>query len=262
MTNRSFGVAGATPVAVIRELAPAAERHGYHAFWVNDTPNGDGLAALAAAAAVTSRIRLAVGVIPLDRVPAETIAQRIVDLALPQDRLAVGIGAGAMRQGGLALVREGIHLLRERTAVSVLVGALGPKMCALGGADAHGVLLNWLTPGEAARSAGEIRAAALAAENAPVHIAAYMRTAFGAAARPALIREAERYERFPQYARHFERMEVRAIETAIFGETGDDLQPRIAAFEQAVDETVVRAITAEETAAAYMALLEAAAPLA
>src|SRR5689334_20672605 len=60
--ERGFGVAGALPHDIIRTLAPAAEAAGYGAFWVNDTPQGDGLAALAVAAAVTKTIRLGVGV--------------------------------------------------------------------------------------------------------------------------------------------------------------------------------------------------------
>ena len=75
----------------MRELAPAAERAGYRTFWVNDEADGDGLAALGAAAAVTTTIRLGVGAIPLDRGP-ERIAWRVKELALPVERLALGVG--------------------------------------------------------------------------------------------------------------------------------------------------------------------------
>jgi len=47
---RGFGVAGALDHEIIKELAPAAERSGFATFWANDTPNGDGLASLRAAA--------------------------------------------------------------------------------------------------------------------------------------------------------------------------------------------------------------------
>ena len=77
---RGFGVAGALPHDVIRALAAAAEAAGYHTFWVNDTPHGDGLASLRAAAEVTSEILLGVGVIPLDRQPADVIARRVDEL--------------------------------------------------------------------------------------------------------------------------------------------------------------------------------------
>src|SRR5918996_303689 len=144
---RGFGVAGALPHDVIRTLAPAAEAAGYHTFWVNDTPHGDGLASLRVAAEVTSQIQLGVGVIPLDRQPADRIARRVDELGLPQQRLIVGIGSGNP-QGGLARVREGATTLEKRLEAPIVVGALGPNMCAMAGKSADGVLLNWLTAGE------------------------------------------------------------------------------------------------------------------
>src|SRR5688500_17715893 len=140
---RGFGVAGALPHDVIRALAPAAEAAGYHTFWVNDTPHGDGLAALRVAADATAEIRLGVGVIPLDRQPADEVARRVEELGLPQERLLLGIGSGNP-QGGLERVRDGALLLEERVQAPVVVGALGPRMCALAGETADGVLLNWL----------------------------------------------------------------------------------------------------------------------
>jgi hypothetical protein len=51
-----------------------------------------------------------------------------------------------------------------------------------------------------------------------------------------------------------------AAETAVVGDTRAAIQAGLAAFTTELDETVVRAITGEESLAAYMALLEAAAP--
>ena len=163
---RGFGVAGALPAELIRELAPAAEAAGYHTFWVNDTPHGDGLAALRAAADVTATVQLGVGVIPLDRQPAEDIARRVVDLGLPQERLLVGVGSGR-QHGGLARVRDGARLLTEQLAAVIVIGALGPKMCALAGQRADGVLLNWLTAEYVAPSAAIVDQAAAEAGAAP-----------------------------------------------------------------------------------------------
>src|ERR687894_3021144 len=119
---RGFGVAGALPHDVIRVLAAAAEEAGYHTFWVNDTPHGDGLASLRAAAEVTSQIQLGVGVIPLDRQPADLIARRVDELSLPQQRLIVGIGSGNPI-GGVARGREGAANLGERLGAAGVVGA-------------------------------------------------------------------------------------------------------------------------------------------
>ncbi|MFT4041318.1 MAG: LLM class flavin-dependent oxidoreductase, partial [Thermomicrobiales bacterium] len=121
---RGFGVAGALPAEIVMLLASAAEAGGYRTFWVNDTPQGDGLAKLKAAAGVTSTIRLGVGVIPLDRQSAGVIAQRVMELGLPQDRLSLGIGSGGQ---GDALQRTGegaLQLQEELSANDDLGGEL------------------------------------------------------------------------------------------------------------------------------------------
>ncbi|HET7092982.1 MAG TPA: LLM class flavin-dependent oxidoreductase [Thermomicrobiales bacterium] len=211
--ERGFGVAGALPHDIVRTLAAAAETAGYRTFWVNDTPQGDGLAALAAAAAVTRAIRLGVGVIPLDRVPAARIAARVVELALPQERLTLGIGSGG-QAGGLRRVRDGASVLEAETAATVEIGALGPKMCALAGEAANGVLLNWLTPAWVAPSAEITLRAAEAAGRPRPQIDAYVRVALGEAAIARLHEEADRYASYPAYAANFARMGAAAWSNA------------------------------------------------
>jgi alkanesulfonate monooxygenase SsuD/methylene tetrahydromethanopterin reductase-like flavin-dependent oxidoreductase (luciferase family) len=252
-------VAGALPHDVIRILAPAAEAAGYHTFWVNDTPHGDGLAGLAVAAEVTSSIWLGVGVIPLDRQPAEVIARRVAELALPQERLYLGIGSGNPR-GGVSRTREGAAALDALLDAVVVVGALGPRMCAVAGETADGVLLNWLTAEYVAPSAAIVAEAARAAGRPRPVIMGYVRTAYGPGAREVFAGEAQRYASFPAYAANFARMGTPAEETAVAGDTPEEIQSGLAPFTRELDETVVRAITHEETAEAYLALLAAAAP--
>ena len=77
MTNAarlSIGVAGSLGPERIARIAGAVEAAGFHALWVNDTPTGDALAAIAAAAEATDRLVLATGVLPVDRRPAAQIA--------------------------------------------------------------------------------------------------------------------------------------------------------------------------------------------
>ena len=159
---RGFGVAGALPHDIVRELAPAAEAAGYRTFWVNDTPNGDGLASLQVAAEATSTIQLGIGVIPLDRQSAMTIARQVEALGLPQERVLVGIGSGSQK-GGLQRVWDGAQELEQALQAVIIVGALGPKMCALAGGGSDGVLLNWLTPSYVAPSAALVMEAAVEA---------------------------------------------------------------------------------------------------
>jgi alkanesulfonate monooxygenase SsuD/methylene tetrahydromethanopterin reductase-like flavin-dependent oxidoreductase (luciferase family) len=247
------------PHDLIRALASAAEAAGYHTFWVNDTPHGDGLAALSVAASVTSEIQLGVGVIPLDRQPANVIASRVDELSLPQQRLIVGIGSGNPI-GGLARVQEGASTLEERLEAPIVVGALGPNMCALAGNSSDGVLLNWLTAEYVAPSAAIVTAAAREAGRPRPLILGYVRTVFGPGAREVFAEEAGRYGRFPAYAANFTRMGTPAEATAVIGDTSADIQAGLASFTSQLDETVVRAITGEESVDAYMALLAAAAP--
>lgn len=256
---RGFGVAGALPHDIIRALAAATETSGYQSFWVNDTPNGDGLAALAAAAEATRDIRLGVGVIPLDRQPAAEIARRVDELGLPQERLIVGVGSGNPT-GGVARVREGATELAETLSALVVVGALGPRMCAVAGETTDGVLLNWLTADYVAPSAAIVDEAARAAGRPRPLIMGYVRTVFGPGARKVFLAEAARYASFPAYAANFARMGTPAEATAVIGDTPEEIQAGLAPFTDRLDETVVRAVTGEESTEAHLALLEAAAP--
>lgn len=257
--ERGFGVAGALDHAIVRDLARAAEDGGYRTFWANDTPDGDGLAALAAAASVTSRIRLGVGVIPLDRQPPDRIAGRVRELDLPVERLTLGVGAGGARQA-LDLVRHGASALRDATGAEVLVGALGPKMCALAGEVADGALLNWLVPSYAATSAEVVRRAAQSTGRPNPRVDGYVRTALGPAATAKVRDESGRYASFPRYAAHFTRMGVDPMATSATGDTADEVRQGLASYDDALDETVVRAIVADETVDAYLELLAAVAP--
>jgi alkanesulfonate monooxygenase SsuD/methylene tetrahydromethanopterin reductase-like flavin-dependent oxidoreductase (luciferase family) len=255
-TRRAYGVAGALDHAIVREIAPEIESLGFSTFWSNDTPVGDGLASLAAAAAITNEIRLGVGVIPVDRLSATQIIDRVENLDLPVDRLVVGIGAGGTRKGSIELVRSAIETLHRR-GIRTVVGALGPRMVALSASDADGALLSWLTPAAASQSVDLMRASG-SSDRTEADL--YIRVAFGDAATPKLEAEALRYESFPQYAAHFERMGVRAIDTTVFGPTEAAIQAGLAAYDGVVDELVTRAIVADETASAYLELARAAAP--
>jgi alkanesulfonate monooxygenase SsuD/methylene tetrahydromethanopterin reductase-like flavin-dependent oxidoreductase (luciferase family) len=257
--QRGFGVAGALPHEIIRVLAPAAEEAGYDTFWVNDTPHGDGLAALRVAADTTTTIHLGVGVIPLDRQPGDRIADRVAELDLPQERLLLGIGSGNPK-GGLERVRAGAAALAARLRAPVVIGALGPRMCALAGSDADGVLLNWLTADYVAPSAAITEDAAREAGRPQPLILGYVRVAYGPGAREVFAGEAARYASYPAYAANFARMGTPAEQTAVVGDSPREIQSGLALFTSRLDETVVRAIVGEETADAYLALLKAAAP--
>ena len=72
--------------------------------------------------------------------------------------------------------------------------------------------------------------------------------------------EGNRYAGIPAYAAHFDRMGVKPIETAISGPTPDDIRAGLTKWKGAVDEVVLRAITANDTLEETLTLVRAAKP--
>ncbi len=126
-TEMSFGVAGALDHAVVRAIAPRLEEAGFATLWVNDTPGGDSLASLAVTAGVTQWLKLATGVISVDRRPADEVIASVERLELPLERLTIGIGSSAP-PSPLSRITSSIDTLRAGLECEVMVGALGPKM--------------------------------------------------------------------------------------------------------------------------------------
>lgn len=247
----SIGVAGALGPERIARIAAAVESAGFHAIWVNDTPGGDSLAALGAAAVSTESLVLATGVVPVDRRPAALIAAEAA--SLPQDRLVLGIGSGGTRTGILAVMRGAIADLKRDTDARVLLGALGPKMRRLAATDADGPLLSWLTP-----EAADAQAAQAHALDAGAHVALYVRTALDEAAVEPLKAEAVRYASYPNYAANFARLGIAAEQTVV---APPDAAGRVAAYRDAVDEVVLRVITSGDDDRDYLRFVEQAAAL-
>ena len=255
---QGFTLFAATPSDVISACAREAEALGYTSFWVNHPGQTDGLAALAGAARETRRVRLGVGVIPLHTRGPESIVHGVGATALPLDRLLLGVGSP--NPDSLKRVRDGVAALRARLQTQIVVAALGPRMCRLAGEVADGVLFNWVTPEYARRSADLVREGAAAAKRQPPRLFSYVRVAVGPAAHARLEEEAARYGAIPAYAANFARMGVKPIDTTIAVPTGDALPRAIGAWRGAVDELVLRAITAKDTVEENLALVRAAAP--
>jgi alkanesulfonate monooxygenase SsuD/methylene tetrahydromethanopterin reductase-like flavin-dependent oxidoreductase (luciferase family) len=255
---QGFAVFAGVAADIIRACAREAEALGYGSFWVNHPGATDGLASLGEAAKVTRRIELGVGVIPLHTRGPESIAAGVRAQALPLDRLLLGIGSP--NPGSLARVRAGVAELRGSLQTRLVVAALGPKMCRLAGEIADGVLLNWVTPEHARRSADLVREGAAAARRPVPKIFAYVRLAVGAAAHERLRGEAGRYAAIPAYGANFERMGVKPETTAIAAHAPDEVAPALAKWRGVVDEVVLRAITAADTVEENLALVRAARP--
>ena len=255
-SDLGFGVAGALDHGVLRVVARRLEAEGFRTLWINDTPDGDSLAGLAVAAAETSRLRLATGVVSIDRRPPDEIIDAVRRHRLPEGRLVLGIG-GAAKPRPLARVEQALDALASALDCRLMVGALGPNMRKLGTERSDGLLLNWLTPTGAREAVADRDRDGTLAGRAGVEACLYVRTALGVEAGARLRREAERYARIPSYRANFERLGITAIETTVASDSPADIRAGLDRYSGILDEVVVRGITADDTADEYLRLIDA-----
>lgn len=263
--SRGIAVFAGIAPDVIRASARETEALGYGSFWVNHPPSADGLAALAEAARESRRLQLGVGVIPLHNRGAQSVVDGVRRNALPVERLLLGIGSAG--PGALRRVRDAAAELRV-IGSRLVVGALGPKMCRLAGEVTDGVLLNWLTPAHARRSAEWVREGAaegrrsLSAEGfgRPPRIMAYVRVAIGRAAIDRLQGEAARYGAIPAYAANFKRMGVSPMDTSMAVDDPAAAGKALEAWDSVLDDLVIRVIPAADTVEDHLAVIRATRP--
>lgn len=252
-----FGITGTVDLAIVRQLAPRLEKAGFRTLWVNHAGHGNALASMEAAAAVTSTLRLASGVVPVDRVPVQHLINEVRERSLPLDRCIIGIGASA-KPSPLTTIREATQALHDQLGATVYVGALGPRMRRLAVTEGDGQLLNWLTPAAArlAMQERDVDQKAFGVSHV-AGVALYIRVAMGEASREALEREATRYEGIPSYRANFERLGITAMEAAVFGDSPEQVRSGLAPYIGVVDEPVVRAITPGDSLGEFLALIDA-----
>src|SRR5579872_2406682 len=105
MSSRGVALFAGTAPDVVALVAESAEGLGYSSFWLNHPGDTDGVAGLAFAAGVTSRIALGVGVVPLHTRSASSVIAGVREHELPLERLLLGIGTAG--KGAFALARAG-----------------------------------------------------------------------------------------------------------------------------------------------------------
>jgi alkanesulfonate monooxygenase SsuD/methylene tetrahydromethanopterin reductase-like flavin-dependent oxidoreductase (luciferase family) len=219
----------------------------------------EGLETLAAFAGGTDSVDLGVAVIAVDRRTPAEIASRIEELSIPRERLWLGVGAGFSKRP-LTAMREHLPALREALpGVRLVLAAMGPKMCAFGGAEFDGVFFNWMTPGFAADARKHVeQGAADAGRDAPP-VMGYVRTAVGEDAGARLAKEESFYrELHAGYSKHFERLGEEPGTVGVAEPDPAAAQRRLAQFD-ALDVTVVRGL-ASANLESMSALAENAAP--
>jgi alkanesulfonate monooxygenase SsuD/methylene tetrahydromethanopterin reductase-like flavin-dependent oxidoreductase (luciferase family) len=256
--SRGFAVAANVKPEVITAAAREAESTGYTSFWVNHPGPFDGLASLGTAARATQRLALGIGVIPLHTRGPESIVEGVRGHALPLDRLLLGVGSPNPQS--LSRVRDGVAALRKSLKTQIVVAALGPKMCALAGEVADGVLFNWLTPEHAKASAALVREGAKAAGRPAPKMYGYVRLAMGAGAAERTVKEGARYASVPAYGANFARMGVKPEATAIVADTPAEVARALARWDGLLDGVILRALPADDGVESTLALVRAAKP--
>ena len=252
-----FGVTSTIDQSLVQRIAPEVESAGFSFFWSNDIPGGSSFDVLAAVAGVTQEIKLANGVVPIDRVPPETWMNRIDAVGLTGDRFYAGIGSGQMKSP-LEPLREAIEVIGRDTGRPVIVGALRSKMRRLAAEHGDGVLLNWLTPRAAEDRRDEMESIRHdAGITEPFMTAAFVRVAIGDASIARLRHEAEKYESFPSYTKHFSEMGVGAFETAVAASSVEEAAAGLVPFLSSLDHPVLRCVVGSEDDESYLQLVEA-----
>jgi len=259
--HRGLGITAGLDAALARDLAARCERLGYHSLWSNDEPASPGLETLAQFAAAAPQLGLGVGALPLDRHQPIRIAAEIDRLGLDPARLWIGIGSGQLRspievvQRAVAELRE---LLPEETRI--VVAAMRPRLCRIGGAIADGVLLNWMLPPQAAQARRWVQEGADEAGRAAPVVASYVRVAVGPGALRRLRDEEGHYRNINEgHRKHFEAMNVPFGSVGVAASTRPEVVEGLAPYHTALDLPIAR-VLAEYDATSLRAAANAAAP--
>jgi alkanesulfonate monooxygenase SsuD/methylene tetrahydromethanopterin reductase-like flavin-dependent oxidoreductase (luciferase family) len=257
--SRGFGVAAGLDPEVARPLAERCAELGYGSMWSNDHPGAKGLDTLGVFGSAAPTVNLGVAVIALDRTQPGAIAADVERLGLDPSRLWLGVGAG-FSEKPLTRMRESLPELREKLpGVRLVLAAMGPKMCALAGAEFDGVFFNWMTPEFAAGARAKVEAGAQEAGRPTPPVFGYVRTAVGPDAAERLAKEESFYrDLHPGYRNHFDRLNEPEGTVGVAASDASDTQQKLAAY-TALDTIVVRGLASAKVDP-MVAVAEAAAP--
>ena len=256
--SRGFGVAAGLDPEVATPLAARCQELDYSSIWSNDTPLASGFDTIAAFAEGADRIDLGV-TIAIDRHPPEQIAAELERTGLDGERIWLGIGAGLTKKP-LTTMREALPPLRAALpGVHIMLAAMGPKMCALAGAEWDGVFFNWVTPEFAAQSREHVERGAADAGRETPPVFGYVRTGVGKDAAERLTKEESFYRQLHKgYKDHFERLGQPVGTVGVAVDEPGEAQTELRRF-RALDVPVARALASAKLEN-MNAVAEAAAP--
>jgi alkanesulfonate monooxygenase SsuD/methylene tetrahydromethanopterin reductase-like flavin-dependent oxidoreductase (luciferase family) len=260
-TPRALGITAGLDAGLAQELAARCEHLGYHSLWSNDEPSASGLETLAHLAAAAPRIDLGVGVLPLDRHQPARIAAEVDRLGIDPAKLWIGIGSGQLRPQ-IDPLRRAVAELREilPAATRIVVAAMRPRLCRLGGAVADGVLLNWMLPEHVAEARRWIQEGADEAGRAAPILASYVRVAVGSGSLQRLRDEERHYRSIDErHHKYFAAMDVPLGSVGVAASTRPQVREKLAPYQSALDLPIVR-VLADADATSLTAVANAAAP--
>lgn len=242
-----IGISEDLQVAVQQRLATDVEAAGFRSLWTNEAAGRDALLLCQAWGAATTSLEVGVGVVPLwTRSPAQLAMASATLQEATGGRFLLGIGvshpatmgpwhgatyrrprtaAGELLEilgrlgAGEKADLDGEVLRSERFRLRITpvppptpryLAAMGPRMLALAGERADGVLLNWSSAPEVERAGEAVRSAATGAGRGrgDLEVATYVRVAVAEdrdLARAALAQQIGTYAALPAYAAHLER---------------------------------------------------------
>jgi alkanesulfonate monooxygenase SsuD/methylene tetrahydromethanopterin reductase-like flavin-dependent oxidoreductase (luciferase family) len=246
--RRGLGITAGLDAGLARDLAIQCQELGYHSLWSNDEPASPGLQTLAHFAAAAPHLMLGIGVLPLDRHRPARIAAEIDRLGLDPARLWIGIGSGQLR-APLEIVHRATCELRELLpeGTRIVVAAMRPRLCHLGGSIADGILLNWMLPAQAVQARRWVQQGAEAAGRHVPVVASYVRVAVGSGARQRL-RDEETYYRTINEAhrQHFEAMDVPLGTVGVAASTRLEVLKQLLPYDAALDLPIARLLIDED----------------
>jgi alkanesulfonate monooxygenase SsuD/methylene tetrahydromethanopterin reductase-like flavin-dependent oxidoreductase (luciferase family) len=259
VSERGLGVAAGLDPEVAAPLAARCDELGYSSVWANDHPGALGLETLAAFAEGTDSLELGVAVMALDRHQPAEVNSAVDRLGLDRERLRLGFGAGF---SGLPLtkMRQAEPELRDAIpGVRIVLAAMGPKMCALGGAKYDGVFFNWMTPSFSRQAREHVERGAREAGREVPPVLGYVRTAVGADAGERLSKEESFYRDLHDgYRNHFARLDEPQGTVGVAAGDRTGVQAELDSYD-ALDVIVVRALASAKLES-MVAVAEAAAP--
>jgi alkanesulfonate monooxygenase SsuD/methylene tetrahydromethanopterin reductase-like flavin-dependent oxidoreductase (luciferase family) len=259
--GQGLGINAGLDARVARDLADRCAQLGYHSLWSNDEPAAPGLETLGHFAAAAPQLDLGVGVLPLDRHRPAQITADIDRLGLDPARLWIGIGSGQL-QRQIDALRQGVAELRELLPreARIVIGAMRPALCRLGGEIADGVLLNWMLPAQAERARMWVQEGAEGrAAPAPI-TASYVRVAVGPGSSQRLRDDEARYREINEaHRQHFAAMDVPLGSVGVAGSERSAVLAGLAPYRGTLELPITR-VLASRDAAALLAVAEACAP--